>query len=322
MLEFEKPVYELEKKINELKILSKSRPELLEEITRLEKKLEKVKEDVYKNLSSWQIVQIARHPDRPHSIDFINGICGEFFEIRGDRFFGDDSSVIAGIGKIDKTKFVIVGQEKGRSTKEKIDRNFGMPHPEGYRKAMRAFSIAEKFCFPVITFVDTPGAYPGIGAEERGQAWAISMSIYRMIGLKVPIITFIIGEGGSGGALAIGVGDKVFALEYSIYSVISPEGCAAILFRDSSKASKAAEHLKLTAKNLLEFGIVDEIIKEPKGGAHRNKEEIFERVKEKIMETYEELKKIKIDELLRKRKEKYLKIGIYKEVKNGTTGNT
>jgi len=318
MLEFEKPVYELEKKIKELKELSKSRPELIEEIERMEKKLSKLKEDIYKNLNAWQIVQIARHPERPHSIDYIKNIFDEFFEIRGDRNFSDDLAIIAGIGKIENSKFVIVGQEKGRDTREKIKRNFGMPNPEGYRKAMRAFSLAEKFNFPVITFVDTPGAYPGIGAEERGQAWAISFSIYRMIDLNIPIITFIIGEGGSGGALAIGVGDRVYALKYSIYSVISPEGCAAILFRDSSKAQKAAEYLKLTAPSLKELGIVDDIIEEPPGGAHKNPSFIYERVKEKILKDSEILKNLTIDELKSKRREKYLKIGMFKEVKNGT----
>ncbi len=318
MLEFEKPVYELEKKIKELKELSKSRPELIEEIERMEKKLSKLKENIYRDLNAWQIVQIARHPERPHSVDYIKNIFDEFFEIRGDRTFSDDLAIIAGIGKIENSKFVIVGQEKGRDTREKIKRNFGMPNPEGYRKAMRAFSLAEKFNFPVITFVDTPGAYPGIGAEERGQAWAISFSIYKMIDLNVPIITFIIGEGGSGGALAIGVGDRVYALKYSIYSVISPEGCAAILFRDSSKAQKAAEYLKLTAPSLKELGIIDEIIEEPLGGAHKNPSFVFERVKEKILKDSENLKNLTINELKSKRREKYLKIGMFKEVKNGT----
>ncbi len=318
MLEFEKPVYELEKKIKELKELSKSRPELIEDIERTEKKLLKLKQDIYKNLNAWQIVQIARHPERPHSIDYIKNIFDEFFEIRGDRNFSDDSAIISGIGKIENSRFVIVGQEKGRDTREKIKRNFGMPNPEGYRKAMRAFSLAEKFNFPVISFVDTPGAYPGIGAEERGQAWAISFSIYKMIELNVPIIIFIIGEGGSGGALAIGVGDRVYALKYSIYSVISPEGCAAILFRDSSKAEKAAEYLKLTAIHLKELGIIDDIIEEPLGGAHKEPEFVYKKVKEKILKDSENLKNLPISELKGKRREKYLKIGIFKEVKNGT----
>jgi len=318
MLEFEKPIYELEKKIKELKELSKTRPELLEEIERMEKKLSKLKENIYRELSAWQIVQIARHPERPHSIDYIKNVFEEFFEIRGDRNFSNDPAIIAGIGKIGNSRFLIVGQEKGRDTKEKIKRNFGMPNPEGYRKAIRAFSLAEKFGFPVITFVDTPGAYPGMGAEERGQAWAISFSIYKMIDLKVPILTFIIGEGGSGGALAIGVGDRVYALKYSIYSVISPEGCAAILFKDSSKAEKVSEYLKLTAPSLKKLGIIDEIIEEPPGGAHKEPSFVFERIKEKILKDSEDLKNLTINELRRKRREKYLKIGILKEVKDGT----
>ncbi|MEO0294718.1 MAG: acetyl-CoA carboxylase carboxyltransferase subunit alpha [candidate division WOR-3 bacterium] len=314
MLEFEKPVYELEVKIKELRELSKSRPELLEEIERLEKKLNKVMENVYRNLSPWDITQIARHPERPHSIDYIKNVFEDFFEIHGDRTFSDDPAIIAGIGKLEKFSFVIVGEEKGRDTREKIKRNFGMPHPEGYRKAIRAFNLAEKFSIPVITLVDTPGAYPGIGAEERGQAWVISQSIYKMIDLNVPIITFIIGEGGSGGALAIGVGDRVYALKYSIYSVISPEGCAAILFRDSSKAEKAAKYLRLTSQDLKEFGIIDDIIDEPLGGAHKDPQYVYRIVREKILKDVEEMKKETILKLKNKRREKYLKIGIYREV--------
>lgn len=319
MLEFEKPLVELENKIKELKALSINNPELAPEIQKLEKKLEKMKEKVYSNLSRWDIVQVARHPDRPHSIDYIKNICDHFFEIKGDRNFRDDPAIIAGIAKISGISCVIVAEEKGRTTKEKIERNFGMPHPEGYRKAIRAFNLAEKFGVPVMTLVDTPGAYPGLGAEERGQAWAISESIYKMISLRVPVISFIIGEGGSGGAFAIAVADKVYALEFSIYSVISPEGCAAILFRDASKAKKAAEVLKLTAKDLLEFGVIDGIIKEPPGGAHRAPEKVFEQVKRVFIENYENLSKIPIEEILRKRREKYVKIGIYK---NGFKGHS
>lgn len=314
MLEFEKPVYELEVKIKELRELLRSRPELLEEIEKLEKKLNKVRESVYKNLNPWHITQIARHPERPHSVDYIKNVFNDFFEIHGDRSFSDDPSIIAGIGKLEKFSFVIVGEEKGRDTREKIKRNFGMPNPEGYRKAIRAFKLAEKFNIPVITFVDTPGAYPGIGAEERGQAWVISQSIYKMIDLNVPIITFIIGEGGSGGALAIGVGDRVYALKYSIYSVISPEGCAAILFRDSSKAEKAAKFLRLTSQNLKEFGVIDDIIDEPPGGAHKDPSYVYKIVREKILREVGEMEKESILELKRKRWEKYIKIGIYREV--------
>ncbi|MEN3046300.1 MAG: acetyl-CoA carboxylase carboxyltransferase subunit alpha [Candidatus Hydrothermales bacterium] len=322
MLEFEKPVIELETKIKELKELSKSRPEILEEIERLEKKLIKVKENVYKNLSPWNITQIARHPDRPHSLDFIKNIFDDYFEIHGDRSFGNDYAIVAGFAKLGKNKIVFVGEEKGRDTKEKIKRNFGMPHPEGYRKAIRAFSLAEKFNFPVVTFVDTPGAYPGIGAEERGQAWAISFSIYKMIDLNVPILTFIIGEGGSGGALAIAVGDKVYALKYSIYSVISPEGCAAILFRDSSKAEKAAKYLKLTSSDLLEFSIIDGIIEEPLGGSHIDPQFVYKNVKDTILRDLEELGNYPISELKEKRIKKYLKIKFLKEGENGTRGDT
>ena len=259
------------------------------------------------------MVQLARHPDRPHAIDYIQRICKDFVELHGDRLFRDDPSIIAGIGKIDDKSVVIIGEEKGRKTQERIKRNFGMPHPEGYRKADRVMKLGEKFKLPVITLVDTPGAYPGIGAEERGQALAIAESILFMLNLKTPIISIIIGEGGSGGALAIAVGDVVLAMEFSIYSVISPEGCASILWRDAAKAPQAADALKLTAKDLYELGVVEEIIPEPPGGAHADPDRASQILKEYILKWINILEKKDIDTLLEDRRKRYLKFGKWRE---------
>jgi len=313
ILDFEKPLIEIQQKIRELEALVETHPELKEEIERLKKKAEKLRAKIYKNLTRWQMVQLARHPDRPHAIDYIQRICKDFVELHGDRLFRDDPSIIAGIGKIDDKSVVIIGEEKGRKTQERIKRNFGMPHPEGYRKADRVMKLGEKFKLPVITLVDTPGAYPGIGAEERGQALAIAESILFMLNLKTPIISIIIGEGGSGGALAIAVGDVVLAMEFSIYSVISPEGCASILWRDAAKAPQAADALKLTAKDLYELGVVEEIIPEPPGGAHADPDRASQILKEYILKWINILEKKDIDTLLEDRRKRYLKFGKWRE---------
>ncbi len=312
MLEFEKKIEEVSKRIKELRDILLEHPEFKEELDALEERKKILIKKIFSNLGAWEIVQLARHPDRPHSKDIIEKIFDDFFELRGDRVFGDDPAIIAGIGRIEDFKVVCIGQEKGRGTKERTFRNFGMPHPEGYRKALRVFKIAEKFSFPVITLVDTPGAYPGIGAEERGQAWAIAFNIFEMLKLRVPIIVFIIGEGGSGGALAIAVGDRIYALEYSIYSVISPEGCASILWRDSKKADRAAEALKLTSNFLKTFKIIDDIIKEPEGGAHRDPDLTAKRIKEVIIRDLNELKNKDIEEIIKERRERFRNIGFFK----------
>ncbi len=295
--DFEKPIFEIEREIAELKKLAKDNLDLWAEIRGLEEKALKLKERIYSNLTRYQKVQIARHPDRPHTSDYINLIFNDFVEIHGDRAFGDDPAIITGFAKIDSVKLILIGEEKGKSTQDKIYRNFGMPNPEGYRKAIRAMKLADKFGLPIVTLVDTPGAYPGVGAEERGQAQAIAESIRAMLQISVPVIVVIIGEGGSGGALAIAIGNRVLALEHSIYSVISPEGCASILWRDSSKAKDAAEALKLTAQDLYEFGIVDEIIPEPFGGAHWDYGQMARNLKEVLLrnlEAYENFDRSKV----------------------------
>ncbi|MEO0143421.1 MAG: acetyl-CoA carboxylase carboxyltransferase subunit alpha [candidate division WOR-3 bacterium] len=305
-LDFEKPLYDILEKIKELE----ANPNLKDNVNSLKIEAEKLKNNIYSNLTRWQVVQIARHPDRPKSIDYLNNVFDEFLELHGDRLFSDDKAIITGIAKIEKFSIAFIAQEKGRSTSEKIERNFGMPHPEGYRKGMRIMELAEKLKLPLITFVDTPGAYPGVGAEERGQFSAIAYSIMKMLSLKTYTISYIIGEGGSGGALAIAVADRVFAFEYSIYSVISPEGCASILFRDASKASEAAEVLKLTAKDLLDFGVIDGIVKEPIGGAHWDPKLMYSTLKEHIISQIEELTKIPLEEVLERRYKKYRNMGI------------
>lgn len=309
-LEFERPIYEIEKEIAELKRIAKDNLNLWGEIRELEEKATKLREKIYSSLTRYQKVQIARHPDRPHTSDYIKSIFEDFVEIHGDRVFGDDPSIICGFGKIESLGVVLIGEEKGRSTQDKIFRNFGMPHPEGYRKAMRAMKLADKFGLPVVTLVDTPGAFPGIGAEERGQAQAIAESIRTMLQISVPVIVVIIGEGGSGGALAIAVGNRVLALENSIYSVISPEGCASILWRDSTRSRDAAEALKLTAQDLFEFGIIDEIIPEPLGGAHWDPDLTGKNLKEHLVRnilSYIPFDRVKVRE---EKLLKFRKIGI------------
>src|SRR4051812_27438840 len=270
-LEFEKPLIELERKIEELKSISVGGSvDFAEEILKLERKARKLQDEIFSDLSRWQVVQLSRHPNRPYFLDYLAALFTDFFELSGDRHFGDDPSIVGGWARFDGQTVMALGHQKGRSTKENMLRNFGMPRPEGYRKARRLMELADRFERPILTFVDTPGAYPGIGAEERGQAEAIAVNLEVMSGLKVPIISTVVGEGGSGGALAIGVGNRVLMLQNSVYSVISPEGCASILFRDASKADKAADAMKLTAKDLLEMKIVDEVVPEPAGGAHRD----------------------------------------------------
>jgi len=315
-LDFEKPIIEIENTICDLrqKMTSGSKKTNMEpEIKKLEGKLEKMKADIYKNLTAWQRVQIARHPKRPYTLDYIRMITTEFIELHGDRLFADDFALIGGFAKIDGQRVMVMGHQKGRDTKENVMRNFGCAHPEGYRKAMRLMKLASKFRVPVIVFIDTPGAYPGVGAEERGQAQAIAENLRDMAQIKSPIIATIIGEGGSGGALGVGVADKVLIMQNAYYSVISPEGCASILWRSSLKAPEAAEALKLTGEDLLKFGIVDEIIPEPAGGAHRDPETVAETLRETLVSHMKDLLSLPSDELMDKRYKKYRKIGEFSE---------
>ena len=312
ILDFEKPIAELEKKIEDMRDYSvASNVDLQEDISRLQKKAEKLRKDIYSNLTRWQRVQIARHPERPYTLDFINLICSEFTELHGDRLFADDNAMVAGIGVIDDFSCVIIGQQKGRDTKTNLFRNFGMANPEGYRKALRLMKMAERFNKPIITFIDTPGAYPGLGAEERGQAEAIARNLFEMSHLKVPIINVVIGEGASGGALGIGVGDRLLMLENAWYSVISPEGCAAIPWRDNAKAPEAAEAMKLSATDLKELKVIDEVINEPSGGAHLDHKKTAENVKSHILKDLKDLLKIDKAELVRQRIDKFSKIGFW-----------
>jgi acetyl-CoA carboxylase carboxyl transferase subunit alpha len=310
-LDFEKPIVELEKKIQELRhFISDKKIDLSSEVKRLEDKLEHLKKDTYANLSAWQRVQLARHPQRPYTLDYINLIMTDFVELHGDRLFSDDKAIVSGLAKLDKQKVVIIGHQKGRDTKENLKRNFGCAHPEGYRKALRVMQIAEQFNLPVVVFIDTPGAYPGIGAEERGQSQAIATNLREMISIATPIISIVIGEGGSGGALGVGVADRVYVLENSYYSVISPEGCAAILWKDGAKAPLAAEVLKLTGEDLLRLKVIDEIIPEPLGGAHRNPQRASELLKDSILKGLKELKGLSKEELLISRYKKFRSMGI------------
>lgn len=310
-LEFEKPIEELELKIEKLK----QKNGTLEEIKRLENKVKEISSEIFSKLTPWQKTLLARHPDRPYTLDYIKMITDEFIELHGDRRFADDPSIVGGLARIKGIPLVILGQQKGRGTKERIYRNFGQPHPEGYRKALRLMKLAERFKKPVITLIDTPGAYPGIGAEERGQAEAIAVNLMEMSRLKTPIISIVIGEGGSGGALALGVSDRLFMLEHSIYSVISPEGCAAILWKKDTDIgvedfSKAAEALKLTAQDLLNFGIIDDIIPEPLGGAHRDPDQMAERLSKYILKSIKELRRKTPEKLIEERYKRLRKIGL------------
>lgn len=314
VLEFEKPVEELEARIRAMQHYPLSEnEEVAEEIEQLRQQANKLREKIYSKLSRWQRVQLARHPNRPFSLDYITRISRDFIELHGDRAFADDPALIAGFANMDQHVVMFLGQQKGRDTKEKLYRNFGMMHPEGYRKALRLMKLAAKFNRPIVCLIDTPGAYPGIGAEERGQAEAIARNLFEMARMPVPILIIIIGEGASGGALGIGVGDRVLMLENTWYSVISPEGCAAILWRDSARANEAAEAMKITAEDMLKLGLVDRIVKEPLGGAHRNYDEAAALVRRAILEELEELKKIPPDKLIEARIEKFGKMGDWQE---------
>lgn len=313
-LEFEKPILELDNKITELETLAQNGKIGLEsEIRKLRKKAEKTRRDVYSSLSRWQRVLLARHPNRPYALDYIDRICADFIELHGDRNFRDDKAIVSGLAHLGPYRVAIIGQQKGRGTKDNLERNFAMPHPEGYRKALRIMKIAERFNMPVITLIDTPGAYPGLGAEERGQASAIAVNLKEMAQLRVPIIAVIIGEGGSGGALALGVADRVYMLEYAIYSVISPEGCASILYRDASFAQKAAEAMKLTAPDLFEYKLVDGLIKEPVGGAHNDFDEVAANLSETLISALNELVEMDPDQRLLARIDKFAAMGIWQE---------
>jgi acetyl-CoA carboxylase carboxyl transferase subunit alpha len=310
VLDFERPVIELEKKIQDMKDFSSGEDvELSKEIERLEKRAEKLRHEIFSNLTPWQRIQLARHPKRPYTLDYIHRLMEEFVELHGDRLFADDKAMVAGLAKFEGRPVVVVGHQKGRDTKENLRRNFGMAHPEGYRKALRLFRLAAKFGRPVIVFIDTPGAYPGIGAEERGQAEAIATNLKTMSHLPVPIIIAIIGEGASGGALGIGIGDRILMLENAWYSVISPEGCAAILWRDRVKAPLAAEALKLTAQDLMRIGVIDAIVPEPLGGAHRDADAVAQILKAKILESLEELSPLSPEHLVAQRIEKFCRMG-------------
>jgi acetyl-CoA carboxylase carboxyl transferase subunit alpha len=314
VLEFERPIVEIQQKIAELKEFSISENlEVQHEIERLEAKAQKLRFDIYTRLNRWQRVQLARHPDRPYTLDYVARILTDFVELHGDRAFGDDPAIVAGIGKLDGQPVVLIGHQKARDTKEKLRRNFGMPNPEGYRKALRIMKLAAKFNRPVICLIDTPGAYPGIGAEERGQAEAIAHNLLEMSQLPVPVIIVIIGEGASGGALGIGVGDRVLMLENTWFSVITPEGCAAILYHDSTKSDQAAEAMRVIPKDLLEMGIIDRIIEEPVGGAHSDHDQAAAIVKKVIKEELAALSKIPAPQLITGRVEKYAKMGTWKE---------
>ena len=313
-LDFEQPIAELEAKIEELRYVGTDNEiNIGEEITRLQSKSRELTESIFSNLSSAQVSQLARHPQRPYLLDYIEQIFTDFEELHGDRAFADDKAIIGGLARLEGRPVMIVGQQKGRDTKEKIRRNFAMPRPEGYRKALRLFEMAERFKVPVLTFIDTPGAYPGVGAEERGQSEAIARNLLVMSRLKTPIISTVIGEGGSGGALAIGVADRLLMLQYSTYSVISPEGCATILWKSAEKATEAAEAMGLTAPRLKELGLIDAIVNEPLGGAHRDSEMIASSLKAALIESLDSLEAISLDKLLDQRYEKLLSYGNFTE---------
>jgi len=315
-LEFEQPIAELESKIEELRyVQDDSALDISEEIERLQKKSKTLTKDIYAKLSPWQISQVARHPQRPYSLDYINALFTDFDELHGDRHFADDPAMVGGIGRFNGQSVMVIGHQKGRDTKEKIYRNFGMPRPEGYRKAQRLMKMAEKFNLPIMTFIDTPGAYPGIDAEERGQSEAIASSLYLMAALRTPIICTVIGEGGSGGALAVGVGDTTLILQYSTYSVISPEGCASILWKKADKAPEAAETLGITAPRLKALGLVDKIVNEPLGGAHRDPETMMLAMKKALTDSLRPLQDLSLDELVQARFVRLMSYGKFKEAR-------
>lgn len=313
-LEFEQPIAELEAKIEELRFVGDdSEININEEVARLKAKSETLTKSIFAKLSAWQIAQVARHPMRPYTQDYIDLIFPDFQELHGDRMYADDSAIIGGVGRIDGRSVMLIGHQKGRDTKERVRRNYGMPKPEGYRKAQRLMRMAQKFGMPVVTFIDTPGAYPGVGAEERGQSEAIAYSLYLMAGLKTPIVSIVIGEGGSGGALAIGVSDRLLMLQYSIYSVISPEGCASILWKSADKAEEAAEAMRITASSLSEFGLVDDVLPEPLGGAHRNPADTAEVIRNALLKNIADLEQLSIEQLLEERQRRLASFGRFKD---------
>jgi acetyl-CoA carboxylase carboxyl transferase subunit alpha len=313
-LDFEQPIAELEAKIEELRFVGDdSEININEEVQRLREKSESLTKNIFSKLSAWQVAQVARHPSRPYTLDYLANIAPDFQELHGDRMYADDSAIVGGVGRVDGRAVVFVGHQKGRDTKDRVRRNYGMPKPEGYRKAQRLMRLAEKFKLPVVTFIDTPGAYPGVGAEERGQSEAIASSLYLMAGLRTPILSVVIGEGGSGGALAIGVGDRLLMLQYGIYSVISPEGCASILWKSADKAQDAAEAMRITADALSEFGLVDEVLEEPLGGAHRNPNAMAEVIRNALIRNLDELDQLTPEQLLENRQRRFAGFGAFKE---------
>lgn len=313
-LDFEQPIAELEAKIEELRFVGDdSEVNINEEVTRLRSKSEALTRSIFAKLSAWQIAQVARHPMRPYTLDYLDEISPDFQELHGDRMYADDPAIVGGMGRVDGRPVMFIGHQKGRDTKERVRRNYGMPKPEGYRKAQRLMRLAEKFALPVVTFIDTPGAYPGVGAEERGQSEAIAYSLYLMAGLKTPIVSVVIGEGGSGGALAIGVSDRLLMLQYSIYSVISPEGCASILWKSADKAEDAAEAMRITADSLNGFGLVDDVLPEPLGGAHRNPGDAAEVIRNAIVARLDELGQLPLEQLLEERQRRLASFGDFRE---------
>ena len=314
-LDFEQPIAELQTKIDELRFVHEdSAVDIADEIARLTKKSQQLTKDIYAKLTAWQIAQVARHPQRPYTLDYVNALCTDFDEMHGDRAFADDPAIVGGLARFNGQAVMVIGHQKGRDTNDKIFRNFGMPRPEGYRKALRLMRLAEKFGVPLLTFIDTPGAYPGIGAEERGQSEAIGKNLYAMAGLRVPVVVSVIGEGGSGGALAIAVGDTTLMMQYSTYSVISPEGCAAILWKSAENAGEAAESLAITATRLKTLGLIDKVITEPLGGAHRDPAEAAKSLKKQIQESLRSLQDLSADALLERRQERWVNYGKFKEL--------
>lgn len=312
-LDFEQPIAELEAKIEELRLVGDDNEiNIGEEIARLEAKSQSLTRSIFSNLNAWQIAQIARHPQRPYTLDYVDRIFTDFHELHGDRAFADDAAIVGGVARLEGKPVVLIGHQKGRDTNEKVRRNFGMPRPEGYRKALRLLHLAERFRMPVLTFIDTPGAYPGVGAEERGQSEAIARNLFVMAGLKTPVVCTVIGEGGSGGALAIGVGDRVLMLEYSTYSVISPEGCASILWKSAERAADAAEAMGITAQRLHELELVDAVIEEPLGGAHRDRAVMAESLKRALVDSVEGLEHMPLDKLLESRHQRLMNFGVFK----------
>ena len=313
-LDFEQPIAELEAKIDELRYVGDdSEININDEVTRLKDKSESLTKSIFAKLTPWQVARVARHESRPYTQDYLDLISPDFQELHGDRMYADDPAIIGGVGRIDGRAVMFIGHQKGRDTKERVRRNYGMPKPEGYRKAQRLMRMAEKFSMPIVTFIDTPGAYPGVGAEERGQSEAIASSLYLMAGLKTPILSIVIGEGGSGGALAIGVGDRLLMLQYSIYSVISPEGCASILWKSPDKAEAAAEAMRITAQNLSDYGLVDQVLPEPLGGAHRKPKEMAEVIRNAILSNLDELTQLSTEQLLEQRQRRLASFGQFKE---------